>query len=64
MYKITILPVVLYGCETAYLTVREKHRMRMFENRMLRKIFGTKGEKRLEAGEDCIMRSFMTCKLH
>ena len=39
-YKTTILPVVLYGCENWSLTLREEHRLRMFENRMLRKIFG------------------------
>jgi hypothetical protein len=36
IYKITILPVVLYGCETWSLTLREKHRLRVFENRVLR----------------------------
>ena len=37
-----ILPVVLYGCETWSLTLREKHRLRVFENRVLRRIFGPK----------------------
>ena len=43
-YKSIILglPVVLYGCETWYLTLREEHRLRMFENKALRKIFGAK----------------------
>jgi hypothetical protein len=36
------LPVVLYGCETWSLTLREKHRLRAFENRVLRRIFGLK----------------------
>jgi hypothetical protein len=35
-----ILPVVFYGCETSSLTLREKHRLNVFENRVLRKIFG------------------------
>jgi hypothetical protein len=35
--------VVLYGCETWSPTLREKHRLRVFENRMLRWIFGPKG---------------------
>jgi hypothetical protein len=35
-----ILPVVLYGCETWSLTLREQHRLRMFENRVLKRIFG------------------------
>jgi hypothetical protein len=35
MYKTIILPVVLYGCETLSLTLREEHRLRVFENRVL-----------------------------
>jgi len=35
------LPVVLYGCETWSLTWREERRLRLFENRVLRRIFGT-----------------------
>jgi hypothetical protein len=34
--------VVLYGCETWYLILREEHRLRVYENRALRKIFGPK----------------------
>jgi hypothetical protein len=37
-----ILPVVLYGCETWSLILREERRLRVFENRVLRKIFGPK----------------------
>src|SRR5215510_13880034 len=37
IYRIIILPVVLYGCETWSLTLREKHRLSVFENRVLRK---------------------------
>jgi len=40
-----ILPVVLYGFETWSLTLREEHRLRVFENRVLRKIFGHKKDK-------------------
>ena len=43
-YK-TILPVVLYGCETWSLTLREEHRLRLFENKVLRKIFGAKRDE-------------------
>jgi hypothetical protein len=39
IYKTIILPVVLYGCETWSLTLREGHRLRVFENRVLRMIF-------------------------
>jgi hypothetical protein len=42
IYKNIILPVVLYGCETWSLTLREKHRRRVFEKRVLRRIFGPK----------------------
>jgi hypothetical protein len=45
MYKTIILPVVLYGCETWSLTLREEHRLRVFENRVLRRIFGPKGDE-------------------
>jgi hypothetical protein len=40
-----ILPVVLYGCETWSLTLREEQRLRVFENRVLRRIFGPKRDE-------------------
>jgi hypothetical protein len=43
--KIVILTVVLYGCETWSLILREEHRLRVFENRVLRRIFGPKREE-------------------
>jgi hypothetical protein len=42
IYKTVILAFVLYGCETWSLTLREEHRLRVFENRLLRRIFGPK----------------------
>jgi hypothetical protein len=45
IYKTIILPVILYGCETWSLTLREEHRLRAFENRVLRTIFGPKGDE-------------------
>jgi hypothetical protein len=42
IYRTIILPVVLYKCETWSLTLREEHRLRVFENRVLRRIFGPK----------------------
>jgi hypothetical protein len=57
IYKTIILPVVLYMCETSSLTLWEEHRLNVFENRVLRRIFGLKteeiaGEKRkLHSGE-------------
>jgi hypothetical protein len=45
IYKTTILPVVLYGCKTWSLTLRDENRLRVFENRLLRRIFGTKRDE-------------------
>jgi hypothetical protein len=42
IYKTIILPVVLYGCETWSLTVREEHKLRVFEKRVLRRILEPK----------------------
>ena len=49
IYKTVILPVILYGCETWTLTLREEKRLRVFENKVLRKIFGPKRDE--ETGE-------------
>jgi hypothetical protein len=45
IYKTIILPVVLYGCKTLSLTLWEEHRLRVFENRALRRIFGLKRDE-------------------
>ncbi|KAJ4441667.1 hypothetical protein ANN_11525 [Periplaneta americana] len=45
IYKTVILPVVLYGCETWTLTLREEQRLRVFENKVLRKIFVAKRDE-------------------
>jgi hypothetical protein len=45
IYKTIILPVVLYGCETLSPTLREEHRLRVFENKVLRRIFGPKRDE-------------------
>jgi hypothetical protein len=45
IYKTIILPVVLYGCETWSLTLRKEHKLRVFENRVLRRIFGPKRDE-------------------
>jgi hypothetical protein len=63
IYKTVILPVVLYWCETWSLTLREKHRLRVFENRVLRKIFGPKREED-RSWKNCIMMNFITCIFH
>ena len=57
IYRTITLPVVLYGCQSWSLTLREERRLRMFENRVLRRVFGPKrdevtGERRkLDNGE-------------
>jgi hypothetical protein len=43
--KTIILPVALYGCDTWSLTLREEHRLSVFENRILRRIFGPKRDE-------------------
>jgi hypothetical protein len=45
IYNTIIIPVVLYGCESWYLTLIEEHRLRVFENRVLRRIFGPKRDE-------------------
>jgi hypothetical protein len=61
MYNTMILPLVLYGCEIWSLTVREEDRLRAFENRVLRRIFGLKrvqvtgGWRKLHNEELCII---------
>jgi hypothetical protein len=44
IYETLILPVVFYGCETWSLTLREEHRLMVFQNRVLRRIFGPKSD--------------------
>ena len=45
IYRTVILPVVLYGCETWSLTLREERKLRVFENRVLRKIIGPRRDE-------------------
>jgi len=63
IYKTIILPAVLYGCGTWSLILREENRVRVFENRALKRIFVPK-MKWWESGEDYIMTSFITFTLH
>jgi hypothetical protein len=51
LLRTIVLPVVLYGCETWCLTLREERRQRVSENRVLRKIFGPKGDVVKRQGE-------------
>jgi len=45
IYRIIILPIVLYGCETRLLALRQESRLRVFENRVLRRKFGPKRDE-------------------
>jgi hypothetical protein len=45
IYRTTILPVVLYGCETWSVTSRQEHRLRVLQNTVVRKIFGPKSDE-------------------
>ena len=57
IYRTIILPVVLYGCENWSLTLREERKLRVFENMVLRRIFGHRrdevtGEWRISHNEE------------
>ena len=57
---LNMLSVVLYGCETWSLTLREERRLRVFENRVLRRVFGpTRDEVTGEWSKNYIMRSLV-----
>ena len=57
IYRTIILPIILYGCETWSLILKEERRLRVFENRVLRRIFGPKRDEVTGNGENYIMRS-------
>jgi len=56
-YRTIIFPVVLYGCETWSLTLREERRPRVFENKVLKRVFGPKRDEVTGNGDNYIMRS-------
>ena len=64
IYRTIILPVVLYGCETWSLTLREERSTRAYENRVLRRIIGPRRDEVTGGGETYIMRSLMICTPH
>jgi hypothetical protein len=64
IHKTTILPVVLYGCETLSLILREGHRLRLFGNRVLRRIFGQKRDKMTGDWRKLHNEMGMTCSMH
>jgi hypothetical protein len=61
--KTIILSVGLYECKTWWLMLREEHRLRVFEERLLRRIFGPKREEVTGGLRELQMRSFMICTL-
>jgi hypothetical protein len=63
IYRIIILPVVLYACKTWPLTLKQENRLRLFEIRVLKRIFGPKKNKLARGWEGFKMRSFITCSL-
>jgi hypothetical protein len=63
-WLVTILPVILHGCETWSLTLRGVYRYRVLECRVLRRTFGLKSDEVTGVAEKYIMRIFITCNLH
>jgi len=57
IYRTIILPVVFYGCETGSLTLRKERRLRVFESKVLRNVYGPKRDEVKGNGEGCITRS-------
>jgi len=64
IHRTIILSLVLYGCETWSLTLREERRLRVFEKRVLRRIFGSKRDEITGSGENYIMKSLIICTPH
>jgi len=64
IFRTITLPIVLYGYETWSLTVREECRLRVFENWVLRRIFGPEMEEVKGSGESYIMRNLVYCTPH
>jgi hypothetical protein len=64
IYKTIIVPVVLYGFETWSLRVREEHKLNVFENRVLRRIFGPKRDGMKGGWRKMHNESFAICTLH
>ena len=58
------MSVVLYGCKTWSLTLREVRRLRVFWNKVLRRIYGPKRDEVTRNGENYIMRSLKICTTH
>jgi len=61
IYRTIILPIVLYGCETWSLTLMEERRLRVFENRVLRRVFRPKRDAVTGEWKNYIMNSLVIC---
>ena len=61
--KIKIYKTMLYDCETLSLALKEEFRLRVFKNRILRRIFGPRG-MRMGSEEDFAMRNLRVCTVH
>ena len=59
IYRTVIMPVVLCGCETWSITFREEFKLRVFENSVLRRIFGPKRDEVTGNGENYTMRNLI-----
>ena len=57
------MSIVLFGCENLPLTLREERRLRVFENWVVKKIFGPKRDQ-VKGSEDQTMRSFIICIIY
>jgi hypothetical protein len=64
IYRSITFPVVLYGCEILSLTLREEFRLKLSENRMLRRIFGLKRDKVTGEWRNLHDDELMICTLH
>jgi len=64
IYRTIILSVVLYGCVTWLLTLREERRLRVFDNRVLRRIFGPRRDELTRELRKLHMRNLMICTVH
>lgn len=62
VYRSMILPVILCGCETWYVTLNEEYRLRVFKNRVLMKIVGPKKDE--VTGRWTRLGRFVTCTVY
>jgi len=61
IHRTVILLVLLHGCKAWLLTLRKEHKLRVFENRVLRRIFGPKRDDVTGSGDNYIMRNSVIC---